>query len=432
MKASLGRLVVAVVVSLFSVPACFSAEIGKYQFHVREDRLWQGKYVFTLNAIEAPSLAEPGASAAGIAKTLARVSEVGADSVCFDLRGISEDGRAFSPGGAKAVAAVLHQTTWRRMGALCRVLGEGAPDDSAYRLAAVRAAASAFKNENRAVYWIDGPGSSELVAEFKMLAPGLVVAADHGGDVDVAAAVPEEQGGRPVLAKGIIPPRELRNTVSFVMPGTDEAYSEFDAAMADPAESEPWTPDNSVLGEEERAAGWIALFDGKTLDGWWVQGQNKEGFRARDGAIEWAGGGGNMLLTRDRYDNFILRLEWKIKPGGNSGIFLRAPRANRASKIGMEFQLRGDHGREPDADCTGAIYDVAAPRADAGKPAGEWNALEIALDGPVFRAVLNGELVQDLNLDDNEELCLRLRRGFIGLQDHGCDVAFRNIRLKKL
>jgi len=161
-------------------------------------------------------------------------------------------------------------------------------------------------------------------------------------------------------------------------------------------------------------------------------GRNKEGFHVKDGAIEWARPGGTMLMTRERYDNFILRLEWRIIKGGNSGLSLRIPRTNRHSKIGMEFQLQGDHGREPEAHITGAIYDVVAPLVNAGKPAMEWNSLEIMLDGPKLKAALNGEVVQDLNLDDNEELRYRLRRGFIGLQDHGRYVAFRNIRIKKL
>ena len=81
---------------------------------------------------------------------------------------------------------------------------------------------------------------------------------------------------------------------------------------------------------------------------------------------------------------------------------------------------------------TAAIYDVMAPLVNAGKPAEEWNALEITLDGPLMKAVLNGEVVQDVNLDEIGELRTRLRRGFIGLQDHGNYVAFRNIRIRKL
>ena len=427
-------IVCSVVLGLLvaAVPACWSADIGKYDFHVRGDQLRRGTSVFTLQAIEAPALAEPGAALGNIASALNRASEVGADSVCFELRGFSEDGRELSAEARDTVRRVLDQVTWRRMGALCRVFAQDAPQDSEYRLAVVQAAAAALGQEKRTVYWIDGPDSAALAAEFKKLAAGLVVAAEEGGDVEVVATVPEGKRTRPALVVGQVPRPDLRARVSFVMPGTEEGYAAFEAAMADPSKAEPWTPDNSVLSEEERAEGWIALFDGKTLNGWWVQGRNKKGFQVKDGAIEWVSRGGSMLFTHDRYDNFILRLEWKIEENGNSGVSLRAPRANRASKIGMEFQLQGDHGRAPEKHITGAIYDVVAPRVNAGKPAGEWNSLEITLDGAKLKAVLNDQVVQDLDLDANEELRYRLRRGFIGLQDHGCQVAFRNIRVKKL
>ncbi len=81
---------------------------------------------------------------------------------------------------------------------------------------------------------------------------------------------------------------------------------------------------------------------------------------------------------------------------------------------------------------TGSIYVQVPPLVNAGKPAGEWNTLEITCNGPQVKAVLNGQTVQDTNLDQNEELRDRLREGFIGLQDHGTPVAFRNIRIKKL
>ena len=98
----------------------------------------------------------------------------------------------------------------------------------------------------------------------------------------------------------------------------------------------------------------------------------------------------------------------------------------------MEIQVMGDHGVTPTPNSTAAIYDVVPPAKNASKPAGEWNALEITLDGAKVKVVLNGEVVQDLNLDENEELKHRLRKGFIGLQDHGNPVSFRNIRLKRL
>ena len=179
--------------------------------------------------------------------------------------------------------------------------------------------------------------------------------------------------------------------------------------------------------------GWAILFNGRSLDGWGATGWNPEGFIAKDGMIVRNRGGGDSLRTRDRYDDFVLRLEWKLsREGANSGIFLRAPRENRESKMGFEFQLMGDYGEEPNKNGTGSVYDVIAPTANPSRPIGEWNDLEIVLDGPHCKATLNGVVIQDLNFDEDEELRHRLRNGFIALQDHGSAVAFRNIRIKRL
>ena len=106
--------------------------------------------------------------------------------------------------------------------------------------------------------------------------------------------------------------------------------------------------------------------------------------------------------------------------------------ANRESKMGFEFQIMGDFGEEAHKNGTGAVYDVVAPSVNASQPAGHWNDLELILDGPRYRAILNGVIIQDLNFDEDDELRHRLRNGFIALQDHGSAVAFRNIRIKRL
>ena len=425
-------LMIALVLFALLTPAAQSADNSKYSFHIRNGNLRRGTYSFSIQAIATPGLMKPGTPQTEVAAMLNRAAAVGANTVCFDLAGFSADGAALSKDTVETVKTVLHQVTWRRMGAICRVLGEDCPEDEAFRKAAVLAAAKAFQNERRMIYWIDGPGCANLVKELSKAAPRLVVAAPEGGAIRVAETVPQRKADKPVIVVGTVPPAKQRAAVGCLMPATDEAYAGLDAAMAHPSESQPWTPDNSVLSEEERAAGWIALFDGKSLDGWWIAGANKKGFEVRDGAIEWVRGGGSMVMTHDRYDNFILRFDWKIAENGNSGMFLRAPRANRASKIGMEFQLRDTQGTAPDAHTAGAVYDVVAPTADGAKAAGEWNETEITLDGPRLKAVMNGRVVQDIDLDENEELRPRLRRGFIALQDHGNYVAFRNIRLKKL
>ena len=432
MKAVPRLLILTCCACAVAISAC--ADIGdeiKYAFRISDNTLFQGKLPFVVNAIQVPPLMRNAEKMPEFAAALAAIADVGADVVCFDLAGFSADGKLV-PDTAAKIDKMLEQINWRRLGAMCKVFGADAPKDAAYREAAAKAAAAALKNVRRVIFWIDGPEAERVVKTFRQEAPELVIAAEKGGDIDVVTQPPTAKPVKPVLVAGAIPAPELRGSVHFVLPDKKESYSALDAAVADPGESKPWTPDNSKLSEQERAEGFVSLFDGKTHDGWWILGENKNGFKVKDGAIEWAALGGKGLYTRDRYDNFVLRLEWKINKKGNSGLYLRAPRAGRQSKIGMEFQLQGDSGTPITDQTTGAVYDVVPPLVNACKPEGEWNSTEITLNGPNMKASLNGEVVQDLNLDQNDELRPRLRRGFIGLQDHACYVAFRNIRIKKL
>ncbi|MFP6616396.1 MAG: DUF1080 domain-containing protein, partial [Candidatus Hydrogenedentota bacterium] len=156
-------------------------------------------------------------------------------------------------------------------------------------------------------------------------------------------------------------------------------------------------------------------------------------FIENHGGISWNGYGGDRVISRKRYDNFILRLEWKLyRHGGNSGVFIRAPRDNRESAMGMEIQIFGDPGEEPNKNSSGAIYDVLPATSNPSNSIGTWNQYEIVADGPQIRVTLNGVVVQDVNMDDDEILVHRMRNGFIKLQDHGNRVTFRHIRIKEL
>jgi len=95
-------------------------------------------------------------------------------------------------------------------------------------------------------------------------------------------------------------------------------------------------------------------------------------------------------------------------------------------------QIMGDYGDKPSKSSTGSIYYEIPPQVNANKPAGEWNSMEITCNGLRVKVILNGQTAQDLNFDDYDELKYRLRDGFIILTDHGADVSYRNIRIKKL
>src|SRR5690606_5081957 len=147
-------------------------------------------------------------------------------------------------------------------------------------------------------------------------------------------------------------------------------FERYDALLATDDDRAPWSPDNSTLSDAERADGWIALFDGHSMSGWTGVNGMVSAFKAEAGELRYIGRlpDADDIRTTRRYDDFILKLEFQIGSGGNSGIFLRAPRTARASKIGMEFQIMGDHGQPAHRNGTGAVYDVVAPRVNALRP----------------------------------------------------------------
>lgn len=194
----------------------------------------------------------------------------------------------------------------------------------------------------------------------------------------------------------------------------------------------------SVLSEQEKREGFVPLFNGQDFSGWVVPDAS---WQIKDGVLVCTGRPGGWLRSEKRYENFILRGEFKISKGGNSGVFVRAPMFGRASRIGMEMQILDDYGRPPSKTSTGSIYDAVAPAKNASKPAGEWNSFEITCNRRRVRIVLNNVEVVNVNLDDpainsrlpeTHKLYKRQRRGYIGLQNHGSYVEFRNLRLKEL
>lgn len=192
--------------------------------------------------------------------------------------------------------------------------------------------------------------------------------------------------------------------------------------------------------------GFMPIFDGTTLDGWFLiypKGSTR-GYIVENGSIVCPADGGGNLLTRDEYANFIFRFEFNMEPGGNNGVGIRAPIAGDIAYTGMEIQiLDHDHsryqGQLKPAQKHGSIYDVVPAKTGFLKPAGEWNAEEIAANGRRITVTLNGHLIVDADLDtikDPEVLKkhpgLARVSGRIGFLGHGTRVEFRNLRVKKL
>ena len=172
------------------------------------------------------------------------------------------------------------------------------------------------------------------------------------------------------------------------------------------------------------------LFNGNDLSGWKVIGP--ECWSAAEGVLRCTGEGGGWVHTEKQYADFDLRLEYKISPEGNSGVFFRAPDEGEPWRSGFEVQILDDYGDEPDTHTAGAIYDILAPSKNASKPAGEWNQEEVICRGRQLMVILNGERVIDVNLDSDARLKERAGSGYLGVQNHGNLVEFRNIRVRPL
>ena len=220
--------------------------------------------------------------------------------------------------------------------------------------------------------------------------------------------------------------------------------------------------DHNTLTPEERADGWELLFDGETTDGW--RGYNDdtfpdEGWNVEDGilTIEGSGGGvsgsGGDIVTTKKYDDFVLKLEWKISEGGNSGIFYRAIEQDEQPIYwsAPEMQVL-DNANHPDATRgedgnrkAGSLYDLipAEPQTFSGH--GEWQEVMVVAEGGHIEHWLNGEkvleyemwsqewyrMIRNSKFQDHPEFG-DAREGYIGLQDHGTTAHFRNIKIKEL
>lgn len=192
-------------------------------------------------------------------------------------------------------------------------------------------------------------------------------------------------------------------------------------------------------------AGFVPLFDGRTLDGWILVHGKGRGYVVEDGAIVCPEDGGGNLYTVKEYADFELRLEWRLWEGGNNGIGIRAPLEGDAAYAGMEIQILDDESpvyqrmRLKPAQYTGSIYDVVPARRGFVRRNGVWNEMAIRAEGPRVQVTLNGERITDANLDeirDPEVLKkhpgLQRRSGHIGFLGHGTRVEFRAIRLYEL
>lgn len=200
-----------------------------------------------------------------------------------------------------------------------------------------------------------------------------------------------------------------------------------------------------ILNAEEQAEGFEVLFDGTDLDAWTG---NTTAYRISDEgtlAIYPTEGSGGNFYTKEEFADFVYRFEFRLTPGANNGIGIRAPMEGDAAYSGMEIQVLDD-GADMYKDLAeyqyhGSVYGIIPAKRGYLRPVGEWNEQEIRIQGNKIKITLNGTVIVDGDLavasrngtlDKREHPGLKRTSGHIAFLGHGSEVHFRNIRVKRL
>ncbi len=200
------------------------------------------------------------------------------------------------------------------------------------------------------------------------------------------------------------------------------------------------TPDeaNTVLSQHEQPA-FHSIFNGTDLTGWTGTTENYE---VVDGAIRCKAGHGGNLFHEKEYANFIARVEFKLPPGGNNGLAIRAPAQGDVAYAGMtELQILdvGYPGQLDDRQVHGSAYGMVAAHKGYLRETGAWNFQEVTVDGSTIKVELNGNVILNADLSKVTEFLAERPHpgkdrisGFFGFAGHNDPVAFRNISIKEL
>ncbi|PHN01963.1 3-keto-disaccharide hydrolase [Flavilitoribacter nigricans] len=230
-----------------------------------------------------------------------------------------------------------------------------------------------------------------------------------------------------------------------------------EASREDTAVESSEAPSDNTLSAEEKSEGWTLLFDGQSMDQWRIFNHDTlMGWAVQSGEMVALGEGGPDghgadIITKEKYDNFDLSLEWKISEGGNSGIFFYVVEGDQYETVyhtGPEYQLIDDTGFPGDlaaSQHSGANYSMHAPSSITTKPVGEYNLSRIRVEDGHVTHWLNGKKVVEYDLWTPEWQALidsgkwndypdygKARSGHLALQDHGNKIWFKNIKIKTL
>ena len=198
------------------------------------------------------------------------------------------------------------------------------------------------------------------------------------------------------------------------------------------------------LTSEEKADGFVALFNGRDLDNWVG---DKDSYVVEEGMIVIKpdkGSGGN-LYTEKEYADFILRFEFQLTPAANNGLGIRAPLTGDVAYQGMELQILDNTAPVYETlqpyQYHGSVYGVIPAKRGFLNPVGEWNYEEVYVQGTEIKVSLNGTVIVDGDIadardngtmDHRDHPGLHNKTGHIGFLGHGSVVKFRNIRIKDL
>lgn len=185
--------------------------------------------------------------------------------------------------------------------------------------------------------------------------------------------------------------------------------------------------------------GFVTLFDGKTFDGW--QG-DRDSYEIVDGAVRCKPGQGGNLFTIGSYADFVVRLQFRLPPGGNNGLAMRYPGAGDPAYAGVEVQVLDDsaekYAKLQPHQYHGSVYGVVPSQRGYQRSVGEWNFQQVTVRGSRYTVELNGTTIVDADLAGlrselgDKHVGKDRKEGHFGFCGHGDPVEFRMIQIKRL
>ena len=220
------------------------------------------------------------------------------------------------------------------------------------------------------------------------------------------------------------------------------------AALATGAFSQAKPAADNTLTPAEKAAGWKLLFDGKDTAGWrgFKTPGPDAGWKVRDGVLSPDPKTSKDLVTKQNFESFDLTFDWKISPKGNSGVIYHViPVGDETYESGPEYQLLDNARGEPPLERAGSLFALVAPSVDVPKPVGEINHSRLLVAHGKEQHWLTGAKVAEYEIG-SADFKARVAKskftrwpqfatgktGAIALQNHGDDVAFKNIKIRVL